>query len=81
MQMYTFAYICGCIYVDACVMYTGTCIGERGVVTWHRRRKIRSPAATDQALRGARPMGSPQRLTVALMGRCEFMPTRIYNKI
>ena len=32
----------------------------REVGTWHRRRKIRSPAATDQALRGARPMGSPR---------------------
>ena len=65
-----FAQICAdvyrCIYVrmhicvDACVMYTGTCIGRRGVVAWHRRRKIRSPAATDQALRGARPKGSPR---------------------
>ena len=57
-QMYADVYIC--IYMDACVMYTGTCIERRGVVAWHRRRKIRSPAATDQALRGARPKGSPR---------------------
>ena len=58
------ANMCRCIhlhiYMDARVMYTGTCIGERGAVAWHRRRKIRSPAATDQALRGARPKGSPR---------------------
>ena len=58
------ANVCRCIhlhiYVDACVKYTGTCIGRMGVVARHRRRKIRSPAATDQALRGARPKGSPR---------------------
>ena len=33
--------------------------------TMHRRRNIRSPATTDQALRAARPKGLPERLIVA----------------